>query len=107
MKRYLNQLECKILRAGDSLFNSTTTDNHIAEVAKDHFMLLAQNTNHKVIASAPTRLILIHAGSLSDMIINDPEWNVEKPVVLPIPPALAHTLNQIEYYMKDKYFTLN
>ena len=77
MKRYLNQLECKILRAGDSLFNSTTTDNllifvfsgkliiysqegtHIAEVAKDHFMLLAQNTNHKVIASAPTRLILI------------------------------------------------
>ena len=67
MKRYLNQLECKILRAGDSLFNSTTTDNllifvfsgkliiysqegtHIAEVAKDHFMLLAQNTNHKVI----------------------------------------------------------
>ena len=124
MKRYLNQLEC-ILRAGDSLFNSTTTDNllifvfsgkliiysqegtHIAEVAKDHFMLLAQNTNHKVIASAPTRLILIHAGSLSDMIINDPEWNVEKPVVLPIPPALAHTLNQIEYYMKDKYFTLN
>ena len=117
MKRYLNQLECKILRAGDSLFNSTTTDNllifvfsgkliiysqegtHIAEVAKDHFMLLAQNTNHKVIASAPT--------SLSDMIINDPEWNVEKPVVLPIPPALAHTLNQIEYYMKDKYFTLN
>ncbi len=87
MKRYLNQLECKILRAGDSLFNSTTTDNllifvfsgkliiysqegtHIAEVAKDHFMLLAQNTNHKVIASAPTRLILIHAGSLSDMII--------------------------------------
>ena len=117
MKRYLNQLECKILRAGDSLFNSTTTDNllifvfsgkliiysqegtHIAEVAKDHFMLL--------IASAPTRLILIHAGSLSDMIINDPEWNVEKPVVLPIPPALAHTLNQIEYYMKDKYFTLN
>ena len=125
MKRYLNQLECKILRAGDSLFNTTTTDNllifvfsgkliiysqegtHIAEVAKDHFMLLAQNTNHKVIASAPTRLILIHAGSLSDMIINDPEWNVEKPVVLPIPPALAHTLNQIEYYMKDKYFTLN
>ena len=89
MKRYLNQLECKILRAGDSLFNTTTTDNllifvfsgkliiysqegtHIAEVAKDHFMLLAQNTNHKVIASAPTRLILIHAGSLSDMIIND------------------------------------
>ena len=125
MKRYLNQLECKILRARDSLFNTTTTDNllifvfsgkliiysqegtHIAEVAKDHFMLLAQNTNHKVIASAPTRLILIHAGSLSDMIINDPEWNVEKPVVLPIPPALAHTLNQIEYYMKDKYFTLN
>ena len=85
MKRYLNQLECKILRAGDSLFNTTTTDNllifvfsgkliiysqegtHIAEVAKDHFMLLAQNTNHKVIASAPTRLILIHAGSLSGM----------------------------------------
>ena len=86
MKRYLNQLECKILRAGDSLFNSTTTDNllifvfsgkliiysqegtHIAEVAKDHFMLLAQNTNHKVIASAPTRLILIcgETGRLTD-----------------------------------------
>ena len=95
MKRYLNQLECKILRAGDSLFNTTTTDNLLIFVF------------HKVIASAPTRLILIHAGSLSDMIINDPEWNVEKPVVLPIPPALAHTLNQIEYYMKDKYFTLN
>ncbi|WP_297908871.1 hypothetical protein [uncultured Parabacteroides sp.] len=80
---------------------------HIAEVPKDHFMLLAQNTNHKVIASTPTRLILIHAGILSDMIINDPEWNAEKPVVLPIPPTLAHTLSQIEYYMKDKYFTLN
>ena len=88
MKRYLNQLECKILRAGDSLFNTTTTDNLLIFVFSG-------------------KLILIHAGSLSDMIINDPEWNVEKPVVLPIPPALAHTLNQIEYYMKDKYFTLN
>lgn len=125
MKRYLNQIECKILRAGDSLFDTTTADNllifvfsgkliiysqagiHIAEVAEDHFMLLAQDTSHKVIASAPTRLILIHAGTLSDMIINDPEWNAEKPVVLPIPPALTHTLSLIEYYMNDKYFTLN
>ena len=125
MKHYLNQLECKILRSGDSPFNNATTDNllifvfsgkliiysqegtHIAEVTKDHFILLAQNTNLKIIASTSTRLILIHESSLSDMIINDPEWNLEKPVVLPIPPTLAHTLNQIEYYMKDKYFTLN
>ena len=105
MKRYLNQLECKILRAGDSLFNTTTTDNLLIFVFSGKLIIYSQEGTH--IAEVAKDLILIHAGSLSDMIINDPEWNVEKPVVLPIPPALAHTLNQIEYYMKDKYFTLN
>lgn len=125
MKRYLNQLECKILKAGASLFDTKITDNmlifvfagrliiysqegiRISEVAEGHFLLLPQNTNHKVITSTLTRIILIHAGPLSDMIINDPEWDEEKPVVLPILPALAHTLNQIEYYANERYFTLN
>ena len=94
MKHYLNQLECKILRAGDSPFNTATTDNLLIFVFSGKLIIYSQEGTHI-------------AEVTKDHFINDPEWNLEKPVVLPIPPTLAHTLNQIEYYMKDKYFTLN
>ena len=42
MKRYLNQLECKILRAGDSLFNTTTTDNLLIFVFSGKLLFTAK-----------------------------------------------------------------
>ena len=46
MKRYLNQLECKILRAGDSLFNTTTTDNLLIFVFSGKLIIYSQEGTH-------------------------------------------------------------
>lgn len=125
MKQYLNQLESKNAKAGEILFNTILTDNVLLfvatgalvicskkneeaiEVNEGHFVLLPAETEHIATAITAVRIQIIHAGPLSDMIINDPEWNPERPVVLPILPALAHTLSQIEYYQNESHFTLN
>lgn len=59
------------------------------------------------IAITSTRLILMHAGPLSEMITDDPEWNPDRPVILPICPSLAKTLYIIEYYQNEKRSELN
>lgn len=125
MKQYLNQLESKNAEAGEVLFDKVLTDNVLLfvatgalmicskknketiEVKEGHFILLPAETEHIATAVTTARIQVIHAGPLSDMIINDPEWNPERPVVLPILPALAHTLSQIEYYQNESHFTLN
>ena len=124
MKRnVLNQFECKTGKAGEILCNTDDTGNillfvssgklviynrnqtPIADVNEGYFVLLPAEKSF--IATALTRLILMHAGPLSEMITDDPEWNPDRPVILPICPSLAKTLYLIEYYQNEKRSELN
>mgnify|MGYP003210432695 FL=1 len=124
-RNVLNQLECKIGKAGEILCNTDDTGNvllfvssgklviynqnqtPVADVDEGHFVLLPAEKSFIAIAITSTRLILMHAGPLSEMITNDPEWNPDRPVILPICPSLAKTLYIIEYYQNEKRSELN
>ena len=108
-RNVLNQLECKIGKAGEILCNTDDTGNvllfvssgklviynqnqtPVADVDEGHFVLLPAEKSFIAIAITSTRLILMHAGPLSEMITDDPEWNPDRPVILPICPSLAKT----------------
>ena len=126
MKRnVLNQFECKTGKAGEILCNTDDTGNvllfvssgklviynqnqtPVADVDEGHFVLLPAEKSFIAIAITSTRLILMHAGPLSEMITDDPEWNPDRPVILPICPSLAKTLYIIEYYQNEKRSELN
>ena len=124
-RNVLNQLECKIGKAGEILCNTDDTGNvllfvssgklviynqnqtPVADVDEGHFVLLPADKSFIAIAITSTRLILMHAGPLSEMITDDPEWNPDRPVILPICPSLAKTLYIIEYYQNEKRSELN
>ena len=124
-RNVLNQLECKIGKAGEILCNTDDTGNvllfvssgklviynqnqtPVADVDEGHFVLLPAEKSFIAIAITSTRLILMHAGPLSEMITDDPEWNPDRPVILPICPSLAKTLDIIEYYQNEKRSELN
>ena len=124
-RNVLNQLECKIGKAGEILCNTDDTGNvllfvssgklviynqnqtPVADVDEGHFVLLPAEKSFIAIAITSTRLILMHAGPLSEMITDDPEWNPDRPVILPICPSLAKTLYIIEYYQNVKRSELN
>ena len=124
-RNVLNQLECKIGKAGEILCNTDDTGNvllfvssgklviynqnqtPVADVDEGHFVLLPAEKSFIAIAITSTRLILMHAGPLSEMITDDPEWNPDRPVILPICPSLAKTLYIIEYYQNEKRSELN
>lgn len=124
-RNVLNQLECKIGKAGEILCNTDDTGNvllfvssgklviynqnqtPVADVDEGHFVLLPAKKSFIAIAITSTRLILMHAGPLSEMITDDPEWNPDRPVILPICPSLAKTLYIIEYYQNEKRSELN
>ena len=124
-RNVLNQLECKIGKAGEILCNTDDTGNvllfvssgklviynqnqtPVADVDEGHFVLLPGEKSFIAIAITSTRLILMHAGPLSEMITDDPEWNPDRPVILPICPSLAKTLYIIEYYQNEKRSELN
>ena len=124
-RNVLNQLECKIGKAGEILCNTHDTGNvllfvssgklviynqnqtPVADVDEGHFVLLPAEKSFIAIAITSTRLILMHAGPLSEMITDDPEWNPDRPVILPICPSLAKTLYIIEYYQNEKRSELN
>lgn len=124
-RNVLNQLECKIGKAGEILCNTDDTGNvllfvssgklviynqnqtPVADVDEGHFILLPAEKSFIAIAITSTRLILMHAGPLSEMITDDPEWNPDRPVILPICPSLAKTLYIIEYYQNEKRSELN
>ena len=124
-RNVLNQFECKIGKAGEILCNTDDTGNvllfvssgklviynqnqtPVADVDEGHFVLLPAEKSFIAIAITSTRLILMHAGPLSEMITDDPEWNPDRPVILPICPALAKTLSIIEYYQNEKRSELN
>ena len=124
-RNVLNQFECKIGKAGEILCNTDDTGNvllfvssgklviynqnqtPVADVDEGHFVLLPAEKSFIAIAITSTRLILMHAGPLSEMITDDPEWNPNRPVILPISPSLAKTLYIIEYYQNEKRSELN
>ena len=124
-RNVLNQSECKIGKAGEILCNTEDTGNvllfvssgklviynqnqtPVADVDEGHFVLLPAEKSFIAIAITSTRLILMHAGPLSEMITDDPEWNPDRPVILPICPSLAKTLYIIEYYQNEKRSELN
>ena len=124
-RNVLNQFECKIGKAGEILCNTDDTGNvllfvssgklviynqnqtPVADVDEGHFVLLPAEKSFIAIAITSTRLILMHAGPLSEMITDDPEWNPARPVILPICPSLAKTLYIIEYYQNEKRSELN
>lgn len=124
-RNVLNQFECKIGKAGEILCNTDDTGNvllfvssgklviynqnqtPVADVDEGHFVLLPAEKSFIAIAITSTRLILMHAGPLSEMITDDPEWNPNRPVILPICPSLAKTLYIIEYYQNKKRSELN
>ena len=126
MKRnVLNQFECKTGKAGEILCNTDDTGNillfgssgkrviykrnqtPIADGNEGYFVLLPAEKSFIATAITLTRLILMHAGPLSEMITDDPEWNPDRPVILPICPSLAKTLYLIEYYQNEKRSELN
>ena len=124
-RNVLNQLECKIGKAGEILCNTDDTGNvllfvssgklviynqnqtPVADVDEGHLVLLPAEKSFIAIAITSTRLILMHADPLSEMITDDPEWNPDRPVILPICPSLAKTLYIIEYYQNEKRSELN
>ena len=124
-RNVLNQFECKIGKAGEIFCNTDDTGNvllfvssgklviynqnqtPVADVDEGHFVLLPAEKSFIAIAITSTRLILMHAGPLSEMITDDPEWNPDRPVILPICPSLAKTLYIIEYYQNEKRSELN
>lgn len=124
-RNVLNQFECKIGKAGEILCNTDDTGNvllfvssgklviynrnhmPVADVDEGYFVLLPAEKSFIAIAITSTRLILMHAGPLSEMITDDPEWNPDRPVILPICPSLAKTLYIIEYYQNEKRSELN
>ena len=118
-RNVLNQFECKIGKAGEILCNTDDTGNVLLFVSSGKLVIYNQNQTpvadvdegHFVLLPAEaitsTRLILMHAGPLSEMITDDPEWNPDRPVILPICPSLAKTLYIIEYYQNEKRSELN
>lgn len=125
MEHYIKQIESKEVKAGEVVFNRILNTNLLLfafsgallirtpkdqlgmEVEEGHFVLLPSGIRYTITAVTTSHILYVHAGPLSQMIIDDPEWNPERLVVLPILPALEHTLRQIEYYQKEIYYKLN
>ena len=125
IRNVLNQFECKIGKAGEILCNTDDTGNvllfvssgklviynrnhmPVADVDEGYFVLLPAEKSFIATAITSTRLILMNAGPLSEMITDDPEWDPDRPVILPICPSLAKTLYLIEYYQNEKRSELN
>ena len=124
-KNVLNQFECKNGKAGEILCKTDDTSNvllfvssgklmiynsnqmPVADVDEGNFILLPAEKSYMATAITSTRIILMHAGPLSEMITDDPEWDPDRPVVLPIFPSLAKTLYLIEYYQNEERDELN
>lgn len=120
MTNYFKQFECKTAKAGEILYNTELIGNvllfvssgkliicnqnstPVVEVNNGYFVLLPKEKCYIVKAETPVQTVLMHAETLSEMITEDPDWNPEKPVVLPIFPSLARTLYLIESYQQKR-----
>lgn len=125
MKNYLNQFECKEVKAGiviydteelgnvllfitkgDLLIYSKTTGSKI-NINEGHFVLLPAEQSYIVTAITDVQTMLMYAGNLSTMITEDPEWDPIKPVILPILPSLAKTIYLLESFQREAKTKLN
>lgn len=120
MKNLDNQFECKEVKAGEVVYDTehignillfvtkgkllicSETETPITEVSEGSFVLLPAEKRHIVMAVTLVKTVLMEAGSLSTMITEDPEWNPERPVVLPTFPSLAKTVQLLESYRNDQ-----
>lgn len=127
MKNLLNQFECKEVKAGQVVYDTesignillfvtrgkllisskTSTSAPAIEIEEGYFVLLPAEKQNIIMATTDARTVLMHADSLSTMITEDPEWNLEKPVILPIFPSLAKTIYLLESYQKEARSKLN
>ena len=124
MKNFINQFECKEVKAGEVIYDTEQMGNillfvtagkllicsiatPVVEVNAGYFVLLPAEKRHIVTAITDVQTVLMHAGTLSTMITEDPEWNPERPVVLPTFPSLAKTIFLLESYQKEKRSNLN
>ena len=114
MKNFINQFECKEVKAGEVVYDTeqmgnillfvttgkllicSKTATPVVEVDEGYFVLLPTEKRHIITAITDAQTVLMHAGTLSTMITEDPEWNPERPVVLPTFPSLAKTLFLLE-----------
>ena len=124
MKNFINQFECKEVKAGEVVYDTEQMGNillfvtagkllicsiatPVVEVNAGYFVLLPAEKRHIVTAITDVQTVLMHAGTLSTMITEDTEWNPERPVVLPTFPSLAKTIFLLESYQKEKRSNLN
>lgn len=125
MKHYIDQLECKKMKEGDLLFDAPLTDHLFLFVLygalevglpgiapeislnEKQFMLLTAGPYYPITALTAARILLIKTSSLPDLLTDDPQWKPDRPVVLPIFPALAHKLRLIELEYKQRHRHLN
>ncbi|KKB60480.1 hypothetical protein [Parabacteroides gordonii] len=125
MKNFFNQFECKEVKAKEVAYDtesignvllfvtvgklliSSTTSTPAIELNEGHFVLLPAENRYFITAVTDAKTVLMHAGSLSAMITEDPEWNPERPVILPIFPSLAKTIYLLESYQKEAKTKLN
>lgn len=125
IENVLNQFEHKNAKAGENLYNTDYLGNvllfviagklivynksasPVAEVNEGNFVLLPGDNNYNIKTVTAAETILMHAGTLSATITEDPEWDPECPVVLPIFPWLSETLRQLKTYAEEKRQDMN
>lgn len=125
MKNLFNQFECREAKAGDIVLDTEQTGNILlfvtagkllicaktstpaVEVDEGYFVLLPAEIRYTVTAITDVETIIMHAGTLSAMITEDPEWNTDQLVILQTCSSLKETLVQLEAYQKEKRSNLN
>jgi hypothetical protein len=125
IKHFPNQFECRMAKAGEVLCNTEDTGNvllfvssgkvavlsreqaPVIEVDEGYFVLLPAEKSFIATAVTPAQTVLMQAGPLSEIITDDPAWDPDRPVILPIFPSLAKTLYLIEHYHKEERNRLN
>lgn len=124
-KNALKQFECKNADEGELLYNTEFFGNvllfvssgklmisnekatPITEIEEGYFALLPAEKCHLVTAVTRAETIIMYASQLSEFITEDPKWNPDLPVVLPIFPSLARTLYLLKESQKEKQNSLN
>lgn len=125
MKNHLNPYECKGSKAGEVIYDTEELGNVLLFITKGkllihsktpgpdisinegYFVLLPAEQSYIITAVTKTQTVLMHAGNLSAMITEDPDWDPVKPVILPILPSLAKTIYLLETFQKEAKTKLN
>ncbi|MCD8270903.1 MAG: hypothetical protein LUD46_22445 [Parabacteroides sp.] len=114
MENLFNQIECKEAKAGEVIYDTEQFGNTLffvlsgevlicsesftppLEIDGGHFILLAAEQRYIMTAITDVQTILMHAGELYASITEDPEWDPDRLVILPILPALDDTLQRLK-----------